>query len=90
MDAISLTRQELGGKVPLIGFAGSPWTLATYMVEGGGSKDFAKVKGMMFSEPQLMHQLLTKVADASIDYLNAQVEAGAQALMVFDTWGGNL
>jgi len=90
MDAISLTRQELGGKVPLIGFAGSPWTLATYMVEGGGSKDFAKVKGMMFSEPQLMHQLLTKVADASIDYLNAQVDAGAQALMVFDTWGGNL
>ena len=90
MDAISLTRQELGGKVPLIGFAGSPWTLATYMVEGGGSKDFAKVKGMMFSEPQLMHQLLTKVADATTDYLNAQVEAGAQALMVFDTWGGNL
>jgi len=90
MDAIALTRQELGGKVPLIGFAGSPWTLATYMVEGGGSKDFAKVKGMMFAEPQLMHQLLTKVADASIDYLNAQVEAGAQALMIFDTWGGNL
>jgi len=90
MDAISLTRQELGGKVPLIGFAGSPWTLATYMVEGGGSKDFAKVKGMMFAEPQLMHQLLAKVVDASIAYLNAQVEAGAQALMVFDTWGGSL
>ena len=90
MDAITLTRREIDGKVPLIGFSGSPWTLATYMVEGGGSKDFAKVKGMMFAEPALMHQLLDKVANAVTDYLNAQVEAGAQALMIFDTWGGTL
>lgn len=90
MKAIQVTRREIDGKVPLFGFSGSPWTLATYMVEGGGSKDFAKVKGLMFSEPQLMHCLLEKVAVSVADYLNAQVEAGAQALMVFDTWGGIL
>ena len=90
MDAISLTRQEIGGKVPLIGFSGSPWTLATYMVEGGGTKDFSKIKGMMFGEPKLMHRLLEKVADAVADYLNAQIAAGAQSLMIFDTWGGVL
>jgi len=90
MDAVSLIRKELNGRVPLIGFSGSPWTLATYMVEGGGSKDFSKVKGMMFSDPQAMHALLDKNADAVIQYLNAQVEAGAQSLMVFDTWGGVL
>lgn len=89
-DAVSLIRQELKGRVPLIGFSGSPWTLATYMIEGGGSKDFAKVKGMLFSEPALLHTLLDKTARAVIDYLNAQVEAGAQSLMVFDTWGGAL
>lgn len=89
-DAVSLIRQELKGRVPLIGFSGSPWTLATYMIEGGGSKDFAKVKGMLFSEPALLHTLLDKTARAVIDYLNAQVEAGAQSLMIFDTWGGAL
>jgi len=90
MDAVSLIRRELAGKVPLIGFSGSPWTLATYMVEGGGSKDFAKVKGMLYSDPATMHALLEKNAQAVTAYLNAQVEAGAQALMIFDTWGGVL
>jgi len=90
MDAVRLIRRELHGRVPLIGFAGSPWTLATYMVEGGGSKDFALVKSMMFDQPQLMHQLLDVLARAVTAYLNAQVAAGAQALMLFDTWGGVL
>jgi len=90
MDAVSTIRRELNGRVPLIGFSGSPWTLATYMVEGGGSKDFSKVKGLLFSDPETMHALLQKNTDAVINYLNAQVEAGAQALMVFDTWGGVL
>jgi uroporphyrinogen decarboxylase len=90
MDAVRLIRRELHGRVPLIGFAGSPWTLATYMVEGGGSKDFALVKSMMFDQPQLMHQLLDVLARAVSAYLNAQVAAGAQALMLFDTWGGVL
>ena len=90
MNAVSTIRKALNGRVPLIGFSGSPWTLATYMVEGGSSKEYRHVKGMMFSEPAQMHQLLTVVADSVIAYLNAQVEAGAQALMVFDTWGGVL
>jgi len=90
MDAVSTIRRELNGRVPLIGFSGSPWTLATYMVEGSGSKEFAKVKGMLFSEPSVLHTLLEKNAVAVTAYLNAQVEAGAQALMVFDTWGGVL
>jgi len=90
MDAVSLIRKELDGRVPLIGFSGSPWTLATYMVEGSGSKDFAKVKGMLFSDPASLHKLLDKTAKSVIAYLNAQVAAGAQALMVFDTWGGAL
>lgn len=90
MDAVSLIRKELQGQVPLIGFSGSPWTLATYMVEGAGSKEFGKVKGLMFDEPQLMHKLLDTLAKSVIAYLNAQVEAGAQVLMVFDTWGGIL
>ena len=89
-DAVSLIRRELDGRVPLIGFSGSPWTLATYMVEGGTSKDFAKVKGLMFAEPRTLHALLAKLADAVTAYLDAQVRAGAQALMVFDTWGGAL
>lgn len=89
-DAVSLIRHELNGRVPLIGFSGSPWTLAVYMVEGRGTKDFAKVKGLMYSQPALMHQLLEKTADAVTQYLNAQVAAGAQSLMVFDTWGGVL
>ncbi|EGL54293.1 uroporphyrinogen-III decarboxylase [Methylophaga aminisulfidivorans MP] len=90
MDAIRLTRKELDGKVPLIGFSGSPWTLACYMVEGGSSKDFAKVKGMMFDAPDQMHALLNVLAESVIDYLNAQIKAGAQAIMLFDTWGGTL
>ncbi len=90
MDAVSTIRRELNGRVPLIGFSGSPWTLATYMLEGGGTKDFAKVKGMMFSDPATLHKLLDKTAQSVISYLNAQVEAGAQSLMVFDTWGGVL
>jgi uroporphyrinogen decarboxylase len=90
MDAVRLIRRELHGQVPLIGFAGSPWTLATYMVEGGGSKDFGLVKSMMFDQPKLMHQLLDVLAHAVAAYLNAQVAAGAQALMLFDTWGGVL
>lgn len=90
MDAVRLIRRELGGSVPLIGFAGSPWTLATYMVEGGGSKDFGLVKRMMFDQPELMHRLLDVLANAVTAYLNAQVAAGAQALMLFDTWGGVL
>jgi len=90
MNAVSTIRRELNGRVPLIGFSGSPWTLATYMVEGGGTKEFAKIKGMLFAEPTLLHILLEKNAQAVTHYLNAQVEAGAQALMVFDTWGGVL
>ena len=90
MDAVRLIRRELHGQVPLIGFAGSPWTLATYMVEGGGSKDFGLVKSMMFDQPPLMHQLLDVLARTVTLYLNAQVAAGAQALMLFDTWGGVL
>lgn len=89
-DAVRLIRQELAGRVPLIGFAGSPWTLATYMVEGGSSKNFAKVKGLLYEQPKLLHQLLTITADSVQAYLNAQVTAGAQALMIFDTWGGIL
>ena len=90
MDAVRWIRRELDGRVPLIGFSGSPWTLATYMVEGGSSKDFARVKGLMFGEPTVLHQLLDLLAQAVTDYLNAQVAAGAQALMLFDTWGGVL
>jgi uroporphyrinogen decarboxylase len=90
MDAVATIRRELAGRVPLIGFSGSPWTLATYMVEGGGSKNFAQSKSMMFDRPELMHSLLGKVADTVIAYLNAQVARGAQAVMVFDTWGGVL
>jgi len=90
MDAVRTIRRELNGSVPLIGFSGSPWTLATYMVEGGSSKDFARVKGMAYDQPELMHQLLTILADAVADYLTAQIEAGAQAVQIFDTWGGAL
>lgn len=90
LDAVRLIRHELAGRVPLIGFSGSPWTLATYMVEGGSSKDFRHVKALMFEQPALMHRLLTLLADAVVAYLNAQVAAGAQALMLFDTWGAVL
>jgi len=90
MNAVSTIRKALDGRVPLIGFTGSPWTLATYMVEGSGTKDFAKVKGLVYSDPKAAHDLLGRLADAVTDYLNAQIEAGAQSLMVFDTWGGAL
>ena len=90
MDAIRVIRRELGGKVPLIGFSGSPWTLACYMVEGGGSDNYSKIKAMAFNRPDLLHRLLGVVTDAVIAYLAVQRAAGAQALQVFDTWGGVL
>ncbi|MDH5301435.1 MAG: uroporphyrinogen decarboxylase [Gammaproteobacteria bacterium] len=90
MDAVRTIRRELNGRVPLIGFSGSPWTLGVYMVEGGGTKDYAKVKGMMFDRPDLMHKLLDTTAQSVTSYLNAQIEAGAQAVQIFDTWGGVL
>ncbi len=90
MDAVRTIRRELDGSVPLIGFSGSPWTLACYMVEGGGSKDWGRVKALALNEPAAMHQLLGTVTDAVIAYLAAQRAAGAQALQVFDTWGGVL
>ena len=90
MDAVRTIRKNLEGSVPLIGFSGSPWTLATYMVEGGTSKAFTKIKKMAFAEPQTLHLLLDKLADSVITYLNAQIAAGAQSVMVFDTWGGVL
>ncbi|MCW8926586.1 MAG: uroporphyrinogen decarboxylase [Xanthomonadales bacterium] len=89
-DAVALIRKSLENEVPLIGFSGSPWTLATYMVEGGSSKNFAKAKGMIYSDPATAHRLLDTLADTVIDYLNAQIEAGAQAVQIFDTWGGAL
>ncbi len=89
-DAVALIRRELNGSVPLIGFSGSPWTLATYMIEGGGSKDFRLAKSFLYNHPEAMHQLLDKLADCVTDYLNAQIRAGAQAVQIFDTWGGIL
>ena len=90
MDALRVIRRELDGRVPLIGFSGSPWTLACYMIEGGGSANYARIKAMAFSEPALLHRLLAVTTDAVVAYLSAQRAAGAQALMVFDTWGGIL
>ncbi|GAA6186538.1 uroporphyrinogen decarboxylase [Aliiglaciecola sp. NS0011-25] len=90
MNAVRTIRRNLKGEVPLIGFSGSPWTLATYMVEGGASKAFTKIKKMAFADPQSLHLLLDKLADSVISYLNAQIKAGAQSVMVFDTWGGVL
>ncbi len=89
-DAVSIIKKNLKNRAPLIGFSGSPWTLATYMVEGGSSKNFSKVKTLMFQNPSHMHQLLDILADTVIDYLNAQIEAGADSVMIFDTWGGLL
>jgi uroporphyrinogen decarboxylase len=89
-DAVSLIRRELNGSIPLIGFSGSPWTLATYMIEGSGSKDFRNAKAFMYNQPQVMHQLLDKLAQSVTSYLNAQIAAGAQAVQIFDTWGGIL
>ena len=90
MQAVESIQRGLAGRVPLIGFSGSPWTLATYMVEGGGSKNYAKVKGMAYNEPAVMHALLEKLADAVAAYLNAQIAHGVQAVQIFDTWGGIL
>jgi len=89
-DAVTSIRRALNGRVPLIGFSGSPWTLACYMVEGGGSSDYRAVKSMMYTRPDLMHQMLKVNADAVAVYLNAQIQAGAQAVMIFDSWGGVL
>ena len=89
-DAVSTIRKALDGSVPLIGFTGSPWTLACYMVEGGPSKNFSKVKGLRYQDPKAMHALLDLLADACIEYLNAQIESGAQAVQIFDSWGGVL
>jgi uroporphyrinogen decarboxylase len=89
-EAIALTRKELQGRVPLIGFSGSPFTLACYMVEGGGSDDFRRIKSLLYGRPDLLHRILAVNARAVTDYLNAQIAAGAQAVMVFDTWGGVL
>lgn len=90
MNAVSTIRGALNGRVPLIGFSGSPWTLATYMIEGGSSKDFRHIKAMLYNDPETLHALLTRLADSVTDYLNAQIEAGAQAVQIFDTWGGVL
>lgn len=90
MQAVSVIRSALSGQVPLIGFSGSPYTLATYMVEGGSSKDFREVKKLLYGDPELLHQLLAKLTVAVADYLNAQIRAGAQAVQIFDTWGGVL
>lgn len=90
MDAIRLIRRELSGSTPLIGFAGSPWTVATYMVEGGSSKNFSRIKNLRYRDPELLKQLLEKLAIATALYLNAQIAAGVQAIQIFDTWGGVL
>ncbi|MBF7694678.1 uroporphyrinogen decarboxylase [Acinetobacter rathckeae] len=90
MNAVSAIRSALSGAVPLIGFSGSPWTLATYMIEGGSSKDYRYTKEMLYKTPELLHALLDHLADAVIDYLNAQIDAGAQAIQIFDSWGGAL
>jgi uroporphyrinogen decarboxylase len=90
LDATRLVRRELAGRVPLIGFAGSPWTVATYMVEGGSSRSFSAIKGLLYGSPRDLHRLLALLTRATRDYLNAQIAAGAQAVMLFDTWGGVL
>jgi uroporphyrinogen decarboxylase len=90
MDAVSLAKKELNGRVPLIGFSGSPWTLLTYMVEGKGSKNFAIVKRLIYNHPALAHEILNKLTEAVADYLSAKIEAGVDAVQIFDTWGGIL
>ncbi|CAM5182484.1 Uroporphyrinogen decarboxylase OS=Castellaniella defragrans OX=75697 GN=hemE PE=3 SV=1 [Castellaniella defragrans] len=89
-DAVALIRRELKGAVPLIGFSGSPWTLACYMVEGAGSSDYRQIKTLMYQRPDLLHHILSVNAQAVQDYLNAQIQTGAQAVMIFDSWGGVL
>ncbi len=90
IDAITLTKKELNNRVPLIGFAGAPWTIFAYMIEGGGSKTFSKAKKMLYTQPQLAHELLQKITDSTINYLKAQVVAGADLLQLFDSWAGSL
>ena len=90
MDAVRLIKRELHGKVPLIGFAGSPWTIATYMIEGGSSKNFSLAKRMLYGQPDLMHRLLDVLSRSIIDYLNGQIAAGVDTVMIFDSWGGIL
>jgi len=90
MDAVSLIKRELNNKVPLIGFSGSPWTVATYMIEGGASKEFSLAKGMLYKEPLLLHHLLEVLSQSVTDYLNGQIHAGVDVVMIFDTWGGIL
>ena len=89
-DAVSSIRKALNGRVPLIGFSGSPWTLATYMVEGKGGTDFLTIKKMAYARPDLLHHILEITAQTVMQYLNAQIAAGAQAVMIFDSWGGAL
>jgi uroporphyrinogen decarboxylase len=89
-DAISITKRELNGRVPLIGFAGAPWTLLSYMVEGGGSKTFSKARGMLYQQPELAHQVLDMVTQSTIGYLKAQIKAGADIIQIFDSWAGVL
>lgn len=90
LDAVRLTRRELNERVPLIGFSGAPWTLATYMIEGGGSKNFKEIKKWRFARPDLLHRLLRQITDAVIDYCRAKMDAGAQAIQLFDSWAGIL
>lgn len=90
MDAIKVTKEKLAGRVPLIGFSGAPWTLATYMVEGKGTRNFDVIKRLMYSEPAVVHDLLQKLADSVVDYLNAKIRAGCDAVQIFDTWAGVL
>jgi len=90
LDAITLTKKRLGGRVPLIGFSGAPWTLLTYMVEGQGSKTFSNVKKLIYNNPELAHKILYKLTDVVADYLSAQIEVGANAIQIFDTWAGML
>lgn len=90
LDAVALTKKELNNRVPLIGFAGSPWTLMTYMVEGGGSKNFSEIKKFIYNQPKAAHLLLEKISDAVAEYLSAKIKVGANAIQIFDTWGGLL
>lgn len=90
LDAVALTKKELAGRVPLIGFSGSPWTLLTYMVEGKGSKNFSEIKKLIYNDPKLAHKILDFLSDICSEYLSAKIEAGADAVQIFDTWGGIL
>lgn len=90
IDAIAMTKKELDGRVPLIGFAGAPWTIFSYMIEGSGSKTFSKAKKFLYTEPELAHKLLQKITDSTINYLKGQIEAGADIVQIFDSWAGIL